>query len=342
MTDRPGTPDRVATPVSRGDGVEPVLSAPPETAETEAGLEPRTEPEPGSSSEQARLAAGLWHTARPRQWAKNALVLAAPAAAGVLGQPAEAAVSARAVVAFCLVASGTYFVNDALDAASDRLHEVKRHRPIAAGVVAMPLAWAVGVALLAGGLGLAAMTLSLGFTAIVAAYVAMTLAYSVWLKHLAVVDLVVVAGGFVLRAVGGGLAVGVPLSEWFLIVTSFAALFVVAGKRHAELVTLGQSGAAHRATLGSYGAAFTEHVLTLSAGVTLVAYCLWAFEDAAGNAGGVFPALSVAPFLIAMLRYGLLVHQGHGGEPEELLRRDRGLQLAGLIWAVLVALGIYA
>jgi len=178
-------------------------------------------------------ASSLVAACRPRQWIKNLLVFAAPVAAGVIDQGDLLTDTLAAFVAFCLAASGTYLLNDALDVESDRLHPTKRNRPIAAGQVPVVLAYVVAAVLVVAALAIAFLTRSqLGWT--IAAYLALTTAYSFWLKHVAILDVIAVASGFVLRAVAGAAATGVPISEWFFIVTSFGALFMVAGKRTGE------------------------------------------------------------------------------------------------------------
>lgn len=278
--------------------------------------------------------------ARPRQWVKNLLVIAAPGAAGVLGEPAVLADVALAFLTFCIVSSGTYFLNDARDVEADRRHPVKRERPIAAGSVSVPTAVTVGVALLGGGFALA-LVVGPAFLAVVASYVALTTSYTLWLKHVAVVDLAAIAGGFFIRAIAGGVAAGVPFSRWFLIVASFGSLFVVAGKRHGEHVDLGEDGAAVRATLGHYSRDYLRYVWTLASGVTLAAYCLWAFEEAEARPGAWWFELSIVPFVLAILRYALLLEQGRGSAPEEIVLGDRTLQAIGVVWVALVACGVY-
>lgn len=293
-----------------------------------------TRPRQAQPAGAGRVVVGLLRTARPRQWVKNVLVAAAPAAAGVLLTPAVAARTAVAFVAFCLASSGTYCINDALDAEADRLHPRKRTRPVAAGVVPPRTASAVGAALLvaAVAVGLAATP---AFALVVAAYSVLTVAYSLRLKHVAVVDLLAVSAGFVLRAASGGVAADVVLSEWFLIVTSFGALFVVTGKRHGEMAALGTESAVHRPTLARYTPAFTAQVLTVSLAVTLVGYCLWAFGQDAGAGQGWFAA-SIVPCVAVLLRYAQLIHDGRGGDPVELVFADRGLQAGGVVWALIL------
>ncbi len=287
------------------------------------------------------VARGLVSAMRPRQWLKNVLVLAAPAAAGVLLRPSALAIALGATGLFCIVSGATYLWNDSFDVEADQRHPTKRHRPLAAGVVPVPLARAVGtigIALaIAGGWLLAGGALAL----VLVSYVAVTLAYSLWLKHEPVLDLAAVATGFVLRAVAGGVAVHVPLSDWFLIVTSFGSLFVVAGKRSAEQEELGAAPGRHRATLVAYSSGYLRYVRSLASAVAIAAYCVWAFQRGALlHNGTVLFEASIAPFVLAVLRYGLRLEQGAGGAPEEVFLSDRPLQLLGVAWIVLFALGI--
>ncbi len=303
--------------------------------------EPAETPPPVGRSART-LSKGLLRALRPKQWVKNVLVLAAPGAAGVLTRPHPLLVSLAAAGIFCMVASAVYLINDSLDVEADRQHPTKCHRPIAAGVVPVRLAQALGAGLMAGGVGLAWVLAGRDLTVVMGAYVVINLAYSTWLKHEAVVDLAAVSTGFILRAIAGGVAIGVPLSTWFILVASFGSLFMVAGKRSAEQATLGEDQASHRATLAAYSPDFLRYVRTLASAVTITAYCLWAFEKAgpAGHAA-IWFELSIAPFVIAILRYALLIDQGFGAAPEEVVLRDRVLLVLGLVWAGLFALGVY-
>lgn len=289
----------------------------------------------------AGVARGLLRAARPRQWVKNLLVVAAPAAAGVLGRPGEVARTAAGVLAFTLAAAGCYLVNDALDAAADRLHPVKRHRPLASGAVTPAVALVASAGcLVAAGL-LAVLVAGWALLGVLAIYVTLTTAYSVRLKRVVIVELLVVASGFVLRAGAGAAATGVPVSEWFLIVTSFGALFVVLGKRCAEVQALGSGAGEHRAVLAEYPAGYLRQIRDLTAAVTLLAYCLWAFERASTvHAGLPFYQLSIVPVTFGLLRYSLLVERGEGGAPEEVLLRDRPILATAIVWAVLFGLGV--
>ncbi len=293
---------------------------------------------------QGSVALGLLRSARPRQWIKNILVFAAPGAAGVLSNAHDALRVLATFGIWCLVSSGTYLVNDVLDAEADRLHPLKRHRPIASGSVPIPLAISVGPVAMAGGIGLAFLLAGGQLAGVLAIYCAITISYSVRLKHEPVIDLFCVASGFILRAISGGLAVGVPLSNWFLIVASFGSLFLVTGKRSAEYIQLGELRAQHRATLGAYSHSFLVFVRTVAAGATLTAYCLWAFEKVAlaRQHRAIWFQLSIVPFVLALLLYALHLDAGDGGAPEEIALTDRRLQAVAAIWVCLFAIGVYA
>jgi decaprenyl-phosphate phosphoribosyltransferase len=282
-------------------------------------------------------------TARPKQWAKNVLVFAAPGAAGVLDEPKQLAFALCAFVALCLAASGTYFWNDALDVESDRQHPTKRFRPIAAGELSPRRAKLIGTVLPIVGLGAAALTGRWQTVAIVGLYMAVTLSYSAVWKHVAVIDLVAIASGFVLRAAAGAVAVDVPMSSWFVLVTTFGSLFIVTGKRYAEARELGDDARRLRSTLGDYSAEYLQFVLAVACGGALVSYCMWAFErKELGDTDLPFYELSIVPMLTALLRYALVLHQGHGAAPEEVFTSDRVLQVLGLIWVVVFGIAVYA
>ena len=269
----------------------------------------------------------------------------APAAAGVLG---DFHVTLRVVVAFlifCAVASGTYLVNDVIDAGADQYHPVKRHRPVASGALRPGVAATTGAALITAALAGALLIGPWGFAIVVASYAGLSIAYSVRLKREPVMELAVVAAGFVLRAVAGGVVVGVPLSSWFLVFTSFAALFIVTGKRCAELARLGSDQGMHRPVLDQYTESFLKSTLTISATVTVASYCLWAFDRTGllAHAGDrvVWIELTVIPLVLSVLHVLRLLDAGHGGEPEELALRDHALHGYGVLWLALMAIGLY-
>lgn len=297
--------------------------------------------EPVAQRTTAAFASALLRLARPRQWVKNVLLFAAPGAAGVLGQRTALVHTTVAFALFCVASSGTYFINDALDYEADRLHPTKRMRPIAAGLVPVPMAVGLGGALLCVALVLAALLLSVQFMGVVAGYVFITVAYSLWLKHEPVIDLACVASGFIIRAVGGGIAAGVLVSNWFVIVVSFGALFMVAGKRHAEQLDMGDEASSHRPTLEAYSLSYLRYVRTVSSALAIAAYCLWAFEREATLKGIPWYEFSIIPVVMGIFRYALVLETGAGSAPEEIVIGDRTLQALGVAWAVLFGLGVY-
>ncbi|MGH8975068.1 MAG: decaprenyl-phosphate phosphoribosyltransferase [Acidimicrobiia bacterium] len=327
------------------------LASPPERGvapRTMGPARPQPIPEPPPLVEtgwRSTFAGGLVRTARPKQWIKNVFVFAAPGAAGVAFEPATMAPVLATFVAWCLVSSGTYFLNDAVDVHADRHHPRKRYRPVAAGMLSPRLATVVAVTLLALAVGSPFAWGAPGVAGLLAAYAAITIAYSLWLKHEPVIDLAAVASGFVLRAISGGVAAEVPISNWFLIVASFGSLFMVAGKRHAEHVDLRDDSAriAHRATLEAYTPAFLRYVRTASSSVAITAYCLWAFEKAeAASSVGIAFQLSIIPFVLAIFRYALLLDAGRGDAPEDIVLSDRTLQILGVVWVAVFAVGVHA
>jgi decaprenyl-phosphate phosphoribosyltransferase len=284
-------------------------------------------------------ARALLVAARPRQWLKNVLVLAAPLFGADLGNPTVLADTAVAFVAFCLAASGIYLVNDAVDAPLDRRHPVKRHRPVAAGEVSLGTAYATGAVLLV--LAMVASAYSgAGLPVVVGSYIGLSVAYCFWLKAEPVADIAIVASGFLLRTIAGGVAGGIFLSEWFLLAASFGSLFVAAGKRYAEAQLPENADGTTRPSLQRYSTTYLRFVWTLAASVLIMTYGLWAFELRELD-DTVLPALSTAPFVLAVLRYAVVVDAGEAGEPEEILLRDRVLQALGVVWVVLVAVAVY-
>lgn len=283
---------------------------------------------------------GLVRGTRPKQWIKNLLVAAAPAAAGVLGEAAVALDVALAFAALCLVAGGTYLLNDVRDVEADRRHPRKRHRPVAAGVVSPRLAVGAGAVLVLAGFGVA-FAVNPAFAGVVAGYVALTASYTLWLKHIAVLDIAAVAGGFIIRAAAGGVAVDVPLSRWFLIVASFGSLFVVAGKRYGEHLQMGTDRAVSRPILGSYSSGYLRNVTTMASAITVTAYCLWAFEQSVQQGGFPGHELSVIPLVVWVLRYSLLIETGAGESPEELVVGDPTLRWLSVAWVLAFGCGVY-
>lgn len=277
---------------------------------------------------------------RPKQWVKNVLVLTAPLAAGRVFEIDVLSATLLAMVAFIGVSSAIYLLNDIHDIEADRQHPKKRFRPIPAGELSIPLAWLLGFVTGAGGIALGFwVSVPLGIT--LASYMAIQFLYSYFLKDFPVVDLAVVASGFLLRAVAGGVATGIPLSQWFLLVASFGSLFMVAGKRYSEMRHLGPE-AGTRKSLASYTESYLKFVWELAAVAVVMSYSLWAFEQRTGADGQpLWSAISIFPFTLAMLQYAFRIDRGEGGAPEDVVLHDRVLLALGLTWLVTIGLAVF-
>jgi len=298
-------------------------------------------PPPGTTGPRAaqvgRAAAALVRGVRPKQWVKNALVVSAPLAAGRLHDPGTAGATGLAFAAMTCAASAVYLVNDVHDRHEDRLHPTKRLRPVASGDLPVTTAAVVAAVLgcAAGGLAAAA---SAPFAALVAFYVGVSLLYTWRLRRVALVEIAVVASGFVVRAAAGGLAAHLPVSSWFLLVAGAGSVFVVAGKRASELAAHGTT-AGGRAVLAEYSPGYLRFLWTSAATVTVVAYAAWANIVLVARDDGTWALWSVAPFALAVLRYAWDVDRGRAEAPEDVVLRDRALLVLGAIWFVLFAVG---
>ncbi|MCX6431853.1 MAG: decaprenyl-phosphate phosphoribosyltransferase [Actinobacteria bacterium] len=268
---------------------------------------------------------------RPRQWLKNVLVFAAPLAAGSLFEPDVLRPSVVAFVAFCLMSSATYLINDIRDVEADRAHPTKRNRPIAAGQLSPTVAVVAATVLAVAALGLA-LWVGIGLFGVVLAYAVFTLSYSLFLKHEPVVELALLSMGFLLRAIAGGVAAQLPISPWFLIVAGFGSLFMAAGKRFSELDRAlkddGEERAPRRRSLDGYTLPYLRFVWGTAAAVAITAYCLWAFEVGLQESTFPWAQLSVVD-----------VDKGQAEAPEDVVLHDRALLAMGAIWLVLFAFG---
>jgi decaprenyl-phosphate phosphoribosyltransferase len=279
----------------------------------------------------------LLRTARPRQWIKNLLVLAAPAGAGALLVPSVGVATALAFAAFTLAAAGTYFLNDTLDVAADRRHPAKRLRPVAAGQLSVGSARTAAVVFALAGLVLA-LAVSWQLAACVAGYLAATTLYSAALKHVPVLDVLLVAGGFLLRAAGGAAATHVPVSSWLMLVILLGSLFVVIAKRSGEHTRTGAGG---RRVLAGYPAGWLQQIQSMALTGTVVAYAAWAFQYLGQDVALPLLAVSLVPFLAGLMRYSLLAARDGGETPENLVTTDRFLLGTGFVWAVIAGSAIY-
>ena len=279
---------------------------------------------------------------RPRQWAKNVLVFAAPLAAGKLFVPDVFWPSIGAFVAFCLISSATYLINDIRDVTNDREHPTKHRRPIAAGELPIPLAIVMAILLAAGSL-VGSYLIAPALAGVILAYAVFTLAYSLALKHEPVIELALLSMGFLLRAIAGGAASDLPISQWFLIVAGFGSLFMAEGKRYSELKREEENGVAksdiRRKALAGYTLGYLRFVWSVAAAVAIMGYALWSFDVAQTPSSLPWAEWSVLPFVLAILRYGVVIDKGDAEAPEDAVLGDKVLMLLGLAWLVLFGLG---
>jgi 4-hydroxybenzoate polyprenyltransferase len=287
------------------------------------------------------MVTGLVVSLRPRQWVKNLFLFAGLVFGQKLFTPAVWTAGAAFLI-FCALSGAVYLLNDVADRERDRLHPDKRHRPVAAGRVSVAAAVAAGIGLIVAGLA-ASLCLSRGFALVALSYVALLTAYSAWLKHLVIVDVLVVAIGFVLRAVAGALAVQVAISGWLLICTFLLALFLALGKRRHEVLSLEGAATQHRAILAEYSAGLLDQMIAVVTASAVTAYALYTMspETVAKFHTALLPV--TLPFVLyGIFRYLYLLYQRHlGGNPSDAVLRDRALLLNTLLWMGSVLLIIY-
>lgn len=281
-------------------------------------------------------------TARPRQWLKNVLIFAGPAAAGDLDTWTTVSASLWVFVGFCVAASGTYFVNDIVDVENDRHHPSKKWRAIAAGQLPIRVSAVIGGVLLFVGVVLASVP-RWQSGALVALYALLTVSYSMVLKRIPLIELAVIASGFVLRAMAGAAGTETPMSTWFLLSITFGSLFVASGKRFAELLEMGERSIETRSALSSYTLTYLRQLIVFSCTATAIAYFLWAFENAADAESNIpYHELSIIPMVLALLRYLMVLESGKGGAPEDVFIKDWGMRIYASVWLLLYAIGVYA
>ena len=279
-------------------------------------------------------------TARPRQWPKNLLVFAAPLAGTSLGRRDGLAYALVAAAAFCVASVAVYLVNDVADAERDRRHPVKRHRPIAAGELSKSHAVAVAAACIAVAVAAGFAIRTPLLSVIIGGYVALSLLYSLVLKHIPVVELLFVASGFVLRALGGAAATRVPPSGWFLLVCSLGALLVATAKRYTEMAVLGSDAIRHRPSMRWYRPAALRLTQRITAIAMITAYVLWAMGEHRGWIRGWHLA-SALPLAGTLIRFDHLTAQATPRPVEDLLARDIPMVLLEIVWLLTFVTGLW-
>lgn len=279
---------------------------------------------------------------RPKHWLKNLFVAAPVVFAHRLFDPVGASAAALATAAFCLAASAVYLVNDVADLDQDRRHPVKRLRPLPAGRVSARGHLALALVLVALALAVASLTAPLA-AGVVAVYAVLNLAYSLWLKHAVILDVMIVALGFVLRVEAGSAAIGATPSGWLLMCTFLLALFLGFGKRRHELVILEEGANGHRAVLEHYSPYFLDQMIAVVTASTVMSYALYTISPATVQKYGSESLLATTPFVLyGIFRYLYLVHQREeGGDPGRLLMVDRPLMGNVVLWAAAVVAVIY-
>ncbi len=276
---------------------------------------------------------------RPAQWLKNGIVFAGLVFGGKLLEPSAVASATLAALSFCLLSSGFYLINDVRDRDADRLHPVKRLRPVAAGELAPRTAAVLGALLILFAIAASAL-LSWSLMYVFLAYAGLMAAYNLGLKEIAIIDVFAIAGGFVLRAVGGAIVVDVSISPWLLVCTMLLALLIGFGKRRHELVVLNDARG-HRRNLSVYNQAMLDQSVAVSAAGTLIAYAVYTFESE--SAHNHHRMMLTIPFVAyGVFRYLYLLYLGgQGGAPETMLLTDRPLVAAVTGWATASALLFY-
>jgi 4-hydroxybenzoate polyprenyltransferase len=291
------------------------------------------------------LLVDLLRTMRPRQWLKNGFVFIALFFDRQLDQPTSVLYTLAAFVLLCLMSGAVYIMNDLADIDNDRQHPRKRSRPLASGRLNPNVAAAAAILLAAASL-LAGLALSLTFGIILLVYLLTQIAYTLWLKHQVLIDVSIVATGFILR-IAAGVAILEPVqrverfSPWLYVFGGFLALFLALGKRRHELVLLGAEAGNHRAILREYNIDLIDRLIGIVTTSTLVSYSLYTFL-AEGLPENHLMMLTIPFVLYGVFRYLYLVHvRQEGGAPEEILLRDRPLQVTVALWGVIVLFALY-
>jgi 4-hydroxybenzoate polyprenyltransferase len=302
----------------------------------------------------------ILRTARPRQWLKNLSLFAAPIFSGKFFEPQTFLLASEAFIAFCALSSGTYFVNDIIDAAKDRQHPIKKNRPIASGKLSEPLAWIVAFILIIGSILFANFYIGRFFTLSLIAYVLIQISYSLYFRNVIILDSLVVASGFVLRVFAGALASTASLSSWLALTTIGVSLLLAFGKRRSEKTILAKFAGnteetKTRATLRHYPDALLDSMISMSAAYTIISYSIFAFQTSprgtAHAISSLLPSILSNPkwmmLTIPIVIYGVarylyvIYEKGEAESPERVLLSDFPLFFSVLIWGIGVFSIIY-
>jgi 4-hydroxybenzoate polyprenyltransferase len=281
-------------------------------------------------------------TIRPKQWIKNGFIFAALLFSKKFLEAEPAFLAIRAFTSFCFVTSAVYFLNDLMDIKEDRLHPLKSKRPLASGKLKKSTAVVVMIVFAAAGLGLA-VKINTYFLLTLISYIILQILYSSWLKHVVILDIFSVAAGFMIRVIGGGLAISVEISDWLIICTALLSLFLAMGKRRHELLILNHEAALHRPILREYSTYLLDQMISVVTASTLVAYCLYTISDVTVEKFGTRKLIYTIPFVLyGIFRYLYLIHKKqYGGAPENLIISDVPLLTSVFLWILTAAAIIY-
>jgi 4-hydroxybenzoate polyprenyltransferase len=284
----------------------------------------------------------LLESMRPRQWTKNLFVFPAIVFAQRLSDEGAVVWTLAAFIIFCFLSSSVYIVNDIADAEQDRRHPTKRNRPIASG--RLPVAIALPFSMLLAAFSIAlAFAINRQFVLYAAAYLGLNLLYSFSLKHIVILDVLMVAIFFVLRAVAGAAAINAYISHWLLICTFLLALFIALSKRRHELVLLENNAASHRASLTEYSPYLLDQMIAVVTASTVMGYTLYTVDQDTVMKFGTDHLVYTVPFVVfGIFRYLYLIHQkGEGGDPDRIVVSDRPFLINFLLWAAVVVFAVY-
>lgn len=286
-------------------------------------------------------AEAVFKVIRPKQWAKNIFVFAGLIFANRLFDLEATLTAGLAFVVFCAASSAGYIFNDLYDRENDRLHPIKRKRPIASGQMSVMAADLLMVFLVVFSLVTSFWT-RFEFGVLITAFMAVSLVYTIWLKHVVIIDIMVIATLFVLRAVGGAIAIDVPISSWLLICTTLLALFLILGKRYHEISTYGEQAMEYRRVISDYSESFIREMLSINAAATLIAYSLYSFFSQTASGKGEMLMLTIPFVIYGMFRYLYLIYEkGRGGSPEQVLLSDLPTLINMVLWVATSVIILY-
>jgi 4-hydroxybenzoate polyprenyltransferase len=279
---------------------------------------------------------------RPTQWTKNVLLFVGLIFSKNLFDPPLIQKAVLGFFSFCCFSSTVYIINDIVDRESDRHHPIKCKRPIASGDLSVAVAVVAAIALAAAGLALA-VYLGRQFTIVAVLYLVLLVLYSIALKRVVIVDVLILASGFVLRTIAGVEAIGVTISSWLLTCTIFLALFLGLSKRRHELILLGDKSTDHRKILAEYSPELLDQMIAVATASALISYTLYTVDDDTIAKFGTSNFIYTVPFVIfGIFRYLYLIHQKQeGGRPDKLLLTDRPILVNNVLWLVTAAAIIY-